>query len=153
MTAQRSTISPRHKARNRVVIFFHRIGLPFGPMHLLTVPGRKSGVPRTTPVAPVVVAGERYIVQAYPNSDWVKNARNAGGGVLTRGRRAKAVDLVEVPKEQREPVLREFPGQNPRSVAAFVRNGLVGSGSPDGFAAAAPHVVVFRATPRTGGAS
>ncbi|MFE6165781.1 nitroreductase family deazaflavin-dependent oxidoreductase [Streptomyces sp. NPDC056486] len=148
MTAQ-SSISPRHKARNKVVVLFHRVGLPFGPMHLLTVPGRSSGLPRTTPVAPVVVDGTRYILQAYPNSDWVKNARAAGRGVLARGHRRRQVDLVELPVEERARVLREFPAQNPRGVGAFVRNGLVESASAEHFAAAAPHCPVFRATPRT----
>lgn len=147
MPPQRS-LSPRHKARNAVVVLFHRLGLPFGPMHLLTVPGRTSGLPRTTPVAPVVVDGSRYLLQAYPHSDWVKNARAAGHGVLSRGRRAQRVDLVELPEEERAPVLREFPRQNPRGVGAFVRNGLVASGSPEHFAAAAPHCPVFRAVPR-----
>jgi len=38
-----TTLSTKHKIRNRVVMFLHRIGLPFGPMYLLTVPGRSSG--------------------------------------------------------------------------------------------------------------
>jgi deazaflavin-dependent oxidoreductase (nitroreductase family) len=152
MSTQRK-ISPRHRARNRLVVFFHRIGLPFGPMQLLTVPGRKSGLPRTTPVAPVVVDGTRYLLQAYPNSDWVKNARAAGHGVLTRGRREQAVDLVEIPESQRGPILAEFPRQNPRGVGAFVRNGLVESESPESFAAAAARCPLFRATPRAAGAS
>ncbi|MFE5584809.1 nitroreductase family deazaflavin-dependent oxidoreductase [Kitasatospora sp. NPDC056531] len=147
MTTRR-TIPPKNKVRNRLVIFFHRIGLPFGPMHLLTVPGRKSGLPRTTPVAPVTIDGARYILQAYPNSDWVKNARAAGQGVLTRGRRAQRVDLVELPEAERGPVLREFPRQNPRGADAFVRNGLVASPSPEAFAAAAPLCPVFRVVPR-----
>lgn len=140
--------SLRHKVRNRLVILLHRAGLPVGPMQLLTVTGRRSGLPRTTPVAPVVVDGTRYIVQAYPNSDWVRNARAAGHGTLARGRRQQEVDLVEVPEEQRGRILREFPGQNPRGVGAFVRNGLVDSPSPESFAAAAPRCPVFRATPR-----
>lgn len=147
MPTQRS-ISPRHRARNKVVILFHRLGLPFGPMHLLTVTGRKSGLPRTTPVAPVVVDGIRYVLQAYPESDWVKNARAAGHGVLTRGRREQRVELVELPEEERARVLGEFPGQNPRGVGAFVRNGLVDSGSREHFEAAAPRCPVFRVVPQ-----
>ncbi|MXM68574.1 nitroreductase family deazaflavin-dependent oxidoreductase [Streptomyces sp. HUCO-GS316] len=148
MTTRRS-LSPRHKVRNKVVILFHRLGLPFGPLHLLTVPGRRSGLPRTNPVAPVVVDGTTYILQAYPRSDWVRNARAAGHGVLTRGRRARRVGLVELPEEERGRILREFPGQVPRGVDAFVRNGLVESGSPEHFEAAAAHCPVFRVVPRT----
>jgi deazaflavin-dependent oxidoreductase (nitroreductase family) len=145
MAAQRR-LSTRQRVRNRIVILLHRGGLPVGPMQLLTVPGRRSGLPRTTPVAPVVIDGVHYVVQAYPQSDWAKNARVAGHGVLTRGRRRKAVDLVEVPEAQRGPILREFPGQNPRGVGAFIRNGLVASDSPDSFADAASRCPVFRAT-------
>ncbi|MFJ3170841.1 nitroreductase family deazaflavin-dependent oxidoreductase [Streptomyces roseus] len=148
MSGQRS-LPPRHRIRNKAVILFHRLGLPFGPMHLLTVPGRISGLPRTNPVAPVVVDGTRYILQAYPQSDWVKNARVAGHGVLARGRRAQRVDLVELPVAERGRILREFPGQVPRGVDAFIRNGLVESASPEHFEAAAARCPVFRAAPRT----
>jgi deazaflavin-dependent oxidoreductase (nitroreductase family) len=146
-----SAITPRHKVRNRVVIFLNRLDLPVGPIHLLTVPGRKTGLPRTTLVAPVVVDGIRYIVQAYPDSDWVKNVRAAGHGLLTRGRRTQEVDLLEVPEEQRGVILREFPAQNPRGAGAFIRSGLVDSESPDSFAAAASRCPVFRAVPHAGG--
>ena len=148
MTARRR-ISARQRARNRAVILLHRVGLTVGPMHLLTVPGRTTGLPRTTPLAPVVIDGVQYIVQAYPQSDWVKNARAAGHGVLTRGRHRQAVDLVEVPEAQRGPILREFPRQNRRGVGAFIRNGLVTSDTPDSFASAAPRCPVFRAPART----
>ncbi|MFI2437064.1 nitroreductase family deazaflavin-dependent oxidoreductase [Streptomyces sp. NPDC018693] len=146
MVTQRP-VSPRHRLRNGVVVLSHRIGLPFGPLHLLTVPGRRSGLPRTAPVAPVVVDGTYYLLQAYPGSDWVKNARAAGRGTLTRGRRSWAVRLTELPEAERAPVLREFPVQNPRGVAAFQRNGLVRSGTPDGFAEAAADCPVFLVAP------
>ncbi|MFF1277496.1 nitroreductase family deazaflavin-dependent oxidoreductase [Streptomyces marokkonensis] len=151
MTTPRRGLSVRHRARNRLVVFAHRVGLPFGPMHLLTVPGRRSGVPRTTPVAPVLIDGTRYLVQAYPGSDWARNARAAGHGLLTRGRHRERVDLVELPVDERAAVLRRFPRQNPRGTGAFLRNGLVASASPEHFAAAAPSCPVFRVVPRPGG--
>lgn len=144
----RSTIGTKDRLRNRVVVLLQRAGLPLGPMQLLTVPGRTTGIPRTTPVAPVTIHGATYICQAYPHADWVKNARAAGRGTLTRGRTAREVDLVEVPAAERGIVLREFPGQNPRGVGAFLRNGLVAGPTADDFAAAAPAVPVFRAVPR-----
>jgi deazaflavin-dependent oxidoreductase (nitroreductase family) len=133
--------------RNRLIILLHHIGLPVGPTQLLTVAGRISGRPQTTPVAPVVVDGVPYVVQAYPNSDWVKNARAAGHGVLTRGRRRRPVELIEVPKDQRGAILREFPLQNPRGSRAFIRNGLIRSATPDAFASAAPLCPLFRVAP------
>ncbi|MFE3261811.1 deazaflavin-dependent nitroreductase [Nocardia sp. NPDC059091] len=142
-----TTLSPKQRFRNRVIVFSHRIGLPFGPMHLLTVPGRKTGRPQTTPIAPVLIDGIQYLVRAYPDADWVRNARTAGHGTLTRGRHVRSVDLIEIPESERGPILREFPTQNPRGVAAFVRNGLVDSETPDSFAAAARRCPLFRVAP------
>lgn len=142
------TMPLRHRVRNRVVILLNRLDLPVGPMHLLTVPGRRSGLPRTTPVTPVLVDGARYLVQAYPGADWVRNARAAGRGLLARGHRSQAVDLLEVPEAGRGAILREFPAQNPRGVGAFLRSGLVDSDSPEDFAAAAARCPVFRVVPR-----
>ncbi|MFI7065307.1 deazaflavin-dependent nitroreductase [Kribbella sp. NPDC050124] len=141
--------SRRNSMRDRLIVLLHRAGLAVGPTQLLTVVGRISGRPHTTPIAPVTVDGVPYIVQAYPDANWVKNARAAGHGVLTRGLHRCRVELIEVPKDQRGPILREFPLQNPRGARAFVRNGLVRSASPDSFAAAAPRCTIFRATPRT----
>ncbi|HEX4205942.1 MAG TPA: nitroreductase/quinone reductase family protein, partial [Ktedonobacteraceae bacterium] len=42
-----------------------RMGLKMGPIQLLTVHGRKSGEPRTTPVAVVEQNGKRYLVAPY----------------------------------------------------------------------------------------
>ncbi|MFF0455011.1 anthrone oxygenase family protein [Nocardia africana] len=139
--------SARRAIRNRLVVTAHRLGLPFGPIHLLTVAGRSTGIPRTTPIAPIQIDGVQYLVQAYPDAEWVKNARATGRGVLARGRKSRIVDLIEVPESQRHPVLRAFPVQNPRGAQAFVRNGLVESGTPDSFADAAGRCPVFRVEP------
>ncbi|GAA4978869.1 nitroreductase family deazaflavin-dependent oxidoreductase [Yinghuangia aomiensis] len=142
-----STLSPRQRIRNRLITTLHRCGLAVGPTQLLTVAGRRSGVPRTTPVAPVAMDGSLYIVQAYPGSAWVRNARAAGTGSLARGRHTRQVTLVELPVSERARVLRQFPVQNPRGVGAFVRNGLVATGTPDEFAEAAHRCPVFLAAP------
>ena len=82
------------------------LGLAIGTMRLLSVPGRKSGKLRTTPVSPLVVNGQRYIVAGLEGADWVKNARAAGWGILACGRKEERVRLVELPVEEREPILR-----------------------------------------------
>lgn len=146
MMKTQHAISAGQRARNRIVIFLHRIGLPVGPTYLLTVPGRTSGLPRTTPVAPVVIDGTMYLSQAYPRPQWVKNVQAAGHGVLTRGRTKHAVDLTEVPEEQRGPILREIPSQVPMGVSTYLRNGLADSRSPEGFASAAARCLIFRVT-------
>ena len=59
-----------------------------GPNILLTVPGRKSGRPRTTPVAMVQVDGRRWIIGTFGAVGWVHNLRAARRATVTvRGRR------------------------------------------------------------------
>jgi deazaflavin-dependent oxidoreductase (nitroreductase family) len=132
------------KVANRVIIWLQRRGLPIGTMHLLTVAGRRTGEPRTTPVSPLTVDGHRYVIGGYAKGDWVKNARAAGEAVLSRGKASEHVRLIELPEPERVPVLRAFPREVPHGVAMFVKTGVVPDATPDGFAAAAPHVAVFR---------
>jgi len=128
---------------NRVIIALQLRGVVIGTMRLLSVPGRKSGKMRTTPVSPLTVDGQRYIVGGLEGADWVKNARAAGWGVLARGRKEEWVSLVELPVEERGPVLREFPLRVPHGVGFFRQ--LYGvSGDPEEFAALAPLCPVFR---------
>ncbi len=128
---------------NRVIIALQRLGLPIGTMHLISVPGRKSGKLRTTPVSPLTVDGQRYIVAGLDQADWVKNARAAGWGILARGRKQERVTLVELPPEERAPILREFPRKVPHGVRFFRQ--LYGvSDEPEEFAALAPRCPVFR---------
>jgi deazaflavin-dependent oxidoreductase (nitroreductase family) len=130
---------------NRLLALLHRAAIRPGPMYLLTVPGRRTGRPHTNPVAPVTIDGTLYILEAFPGADWVQNARAAGRGRLTRGRRTQQVRLSEVPAGERAAILREFPRQNRPGVRVFVNNAVVASGDPESFAAAAPSCTVFRA--------
>jgi deazaflavin-dependent oxidoreductase (nitroreductase family) len=131
------------KPTNHMVIALQRLGLVVGTMRVLSVLGRKSGRLRSTPVSPLTLDGQRYIVAGMERADWVTNARAAGWGVLARGRRRERVTLVELPMEERAAILREFPERVPHGVQFFQR--LYGvSSDPDAFAALAPHCPVFR---------
>ncbi|WIX86042.1 nitroreductase family deazaflavin-dependent oxidoreductase [Amycolatopsis sp. DG1A-15b] len=132
---------------NRLVRLLTRLGLRLGTVHVLTVPGRRSGAPRPTPVSPLTVDGERYVVAGLPDGDWARNVRAAGRGELAHGRRRQAVTLTEVADaEVRERVMRAFPREVPHGVPMFVRLGLVTGSDPDEFAAAAQRVAAFRIT-------
>ena len=132
-------------AVNRVVRAISRVGLSLGPVQVLTVPGRSTGKPRTTPVTPLTVAGQRYVVAALPEADWARNVRAAGHGELARGRRRQTFSLTEVTDaDERREVMRAFPREVPGGVSFFVRLGLVTKADPDEFAAAADRVAVFR---------
>jgi deazaflavin-dependent oxidoreductase (nitroreductase family) len=57
-----------------------RAGTPMGPMILLTVRGRTTGQPRTTPVDLLERDDRRWLVATHggANSNWVRNLRAAG---------------------------------------------------------------------------
>lgn len=78
------------------------------PMYLLTVRGRKSGQPRTVPIAIVEQDGKRYIMAPYGRVDWVRNLGAAGQATLTRGRRSEVVRASELPKVEAGAVLKRF---------------------------------------------
>jgi deazaflavin-dependent oxidoreductase (nitroreductase family) len=145
MAGTGTTFPPRSlKLMNRVIIWMQRRGRVVGTMRLLTVQGRKTGKPRTTPVSPLNVEGHDYIVAGYGQSDWVKNARAAGEGVLAKGKRQRRVKLVELPADKRVPIVREFPAKVPHGVPMMLKFGVVTDETPDAFEAAAPKMAVFR---------
>jgi deazaflavin-dependent oxidoreductase (nitroreductase family) len=118
-----------------------RRGLKVGSQYLLTAPGRNSGTPRSTPISIVMLDGERYIVSAFADADWVKNVRAAGEASLSRGKRTQAVKLVELPEPERDPILRAFLQQVPGGVRFFE------SPEPDAVVTSASRYPVFRVVP------
>lgn len=137
------------KPANKVFIQMSKLGLNFGgesPM-VLTVPGRKSGVLRSTPITPMTVDGKRYVVGGFPGADWVQNARAASQVTLQRGRTTESVRFVEMSAEEARPLLRAFPTLVPTGVGFMKRSGLVKDGTPDEFEALAGRCAVFRFDP------
>jgi deazaflavin-dependent oxidoreductase (nitroreductase family) len=125
----------------RLNVAFLRRGLAVGSQHLLSVRGRKSGIVRATPVSLVTLDGNRYLVAAFAEADWVKNVRAAGAGALSRGRDQETVGLVELPESERDAVLRAFLSQ--------VRGGrrFFDSADPEAIVASAGRYPVFRVVP------
>ena len=90
------------KPANKVFIQLSRLGFSFGgesPV-VLTVPGRKSGAPRSTPITPMTVDGKQYVVGGFPGADWVRNVRAASEVTLRRGRKQERVRMVELSAEE-----------------------------------------------------
>jgi deazaflavin-dependent oxidoreductase (nitroreductase family) len=89
-----------------------RAGVPMGPMILLTVRGRTTGQPRTTLVNLFERDGRRWLIATHGGGDsnWVRNLRAAGEGILTQGRRRQAIAAVELTPEAAGPVLKEVLG-------------------------------------------
>ncbi len=135
---------PWLKPMNRVMKAVQRMGIPTGPAMVLTVPGRKTGRPRSTPMTPFEHDGALYVVAGYPGADWAANARAAGAGTLSRGRNSRQVKIVELGAADAGPVLRTFAVKVPVGVGFAKRAGLVSDGAPDEFAKLAGVLTVFR---------
>lgn len=130
---------------NKVMIGLQKLGIlgEKGPV-ILSVPGRKTGKRRSTPVTPMVVDGQRYVVGGVPGSDWAANVRAAGEVTLHIGRRIERVRMVEMPVDDARPLLREFPSKVPTGVDFIKNAGLVTGPHPDEFEALAGRCPVFR---------
>jgi deazaflavin-dependent oxidoreductase (nitroreductase family) len=96
------------KYANAIVSFFLRLGLPIGRQALLTVEGRRSGLPRTTPVAVNRRGRDWLLVSVYGEGDWVKNLRAAPSAIITRRRREIPVTIHELTDLEAAAVLKEL---------------------------------------------
>jgi deazaflavin-dependent oxidoreductase (nitroreductase family) len=136
------------KPGNKVMVAASRLGVSFGDKGpvVLTVTGRKSGKPRSTPVSPMVVDGKQYVA-GIPGADWIANVRTAGQAMLQRGRRIDQVRVVELSDEEVRPMLRRLPTEIPGWVGFLKKADLVTDGNPDEFEALAGTVPIFRFDP------
>src|ERR671935_1756325 len=96
-----------------------RVGPLLGPNALITVRGRKSGVPRTTPVALVEIGGRRWVIGTFGEVNWVRNLREAGEATLSAGRRREEVKARELDESESATFFREV-------VTPYVRRLRVG---------------------------
>ncbi len=138
---------------NRLMRALLRVGVAPGGTYLLTVRGRTTGTPHSTPVTLVEREGERWLVAPYGEVGWVRNARAAGSVRLSRGRRSEDLQAEEVTGDEAAVVLQSYV-RNVRVVRAYF------DASPDSalpeFAAESPRHPVFRLRPMpsaTGGAA
>jgi deazaflavin-dependent oxidoreductase (nitroreductase family) len=90
-----------------------RAGLKPGNMALLTVRGRKSGLPRTTPISLIEHDGQRWLIAAFGEVDWVRNLRAAGEASLKRGRRPQHILVKELSAEEAAPLLKKTLAEAP----------------------------------------
>ena len=93
---------------NLIVRPLARAGLTGPRTHLLTVPGRRSGRPWSTPVSIVQRGDERWLVAPYGDRNWVLNARAAGWVELRRGSRRERLRVRELEPREAVPVLQDY---------------------------------------------
>lgn len=132
-------------AFNALVRWLTARGISLLGSRVLTVTGRRSGLPRSTPVNLMPLEGERYLVAPRGVTEWVRNVRANPEAELRLGRRTERVRLVEVPVEERPAVLRVYLRRWGWEVGRFVE-GLSKDSTDAELAAAAPGFPVFRVT-------
>jgi deazaflavin-dependent oxidoreductase (nitroreductase family) len=93
---------------NPAVAGLTRLGLSIAGSRVLEVRGRKSGEPRRTPVNPLTFDGERYLVAPRGHVQWVRNLRATGTGRLLGGRKVEEFSAVELPDDEKPPLLRAY---------------------------------------------
>lgn len=93
---------------NRLSAGMIKAGVAASYAHILTVRGRKTGLPRSTPVDVITVGQDRWLVGAFGPTNWTRNARAAGEVTLRRGRRSQRYTVSEPDPKDAVPVLREY---------------------------------------------
>jgi deazaflavin-dependent oxidoreductase (nitroreductase family) len=96
------------RAANGLVRMLLPVGLGPRSTYLLTVTGRRSGAPRSTPVTLVEEGGRRWLVAPYGEVAWVHNLRASGKAMLSRGAHTETVSVREVSADDAAPVLKLY---------------------------------------------
>jgi deazaflavin-dependent oxidoreductase (nitroreductase family) len=78
-------------------------GIPMGPDVLLTVRGRRTGLPRTTPVTICEHAGRRGLISPFGETHWVRNLRVSGRATISVFHRREEVVAIELRASMRPP--------------------------------------------------
>jgi deazaflavin-dependent oxidoreductase (nitroreductase family) len=115
--------------------------------YLIEVPGRKTGQIRSVPVNIVEFDGQRYLVAPRGETEWVRNARAAGGKANLRRGKAEQVQLEEVPTAERAPIIQKYLGEN--AMATKASFGIEPGAPISEFERIAPIHPVFRISPRS----
>jgi deazaflavin-dependent oxidoreductase (nitroreductase family) len=130
---------------NAIVARLTRMGISVYGSRVLYVRGRKSGEWRSTPVNPLTLDGQRYLISPRGQTQWVRNMRAAGGGELRVGRRVERFTATELPDDVKPQVLREYLRRWKFEVGMFFEN--VTPDSPDSrLLEIAPGFPVFQVT-------
>ena len=110
---------------NPLMKSFLHLGVPAGPMTLLTVRGRKTGKPHTTPVGMFKRGDRRFIFDTFGNADWVRNLKAAKEAMVGRGFHRRQVTATPLGREEASAALREIfaPYLASRVKSSFLKMG------------------------------
>ena len=93
---------------NRAVRVGIWLGRDIDGVHALETTGRRTGRPRRTPVKLLELDTGRYVVSLRGESSWVRNLRQEPRARILFGRAAETVNAIELPPDQRSPVIQTY---------------------------------------------
>jgi deazaflavin-dependent oxidoreductase (nitroreductase family) len=137
--------SPLNVRLNSVIGWLARHGISLMGSAEMSVRGRKSGQMQRIPVNPHTYDGTQYLVSARGHSQWVRNMRVAGGGELRVGRKVREFAAVELPDEEKLPILRSYLEKWGWEVNQYFQ-GVTAKSTDEELTAAATDHPVFRIT-------
>lgn len=110
-----STYQPGIVQRLINVPFKWLVGRGFGAdyRYILSVRGRITGKPMSTPIDVMTSGERRYLISGHGESNWVRNARAAGEVELSRGGRSEHLAVRELGPADAAPILRRYVEQVP----------------------------------------
>ena len=113
---QRTQLPRRVRFFSPILKFLLVAGIPLGPNGLVTIRGRNSGLPRTTPLAIIEVGGRRWVWAPWGEVQWVRNLRAAGRATITVRGRKEEVSATELDPTQRVGFFRDILGPHARGI-------------------------------------
>ena len=105
-------------------VIFNKLAMltGIGGAETLVVTGRKSGKPHSIPVVVPEYNGARYLVCPRGEAHWVRNLRAAGGkAVLKRRGKSENISTVEIPVEERAPIIDAYKKKAGRVVEGYFK--------------------------------
>jgi deazaflavin-dependent oxidoreductase (nitroreductase family) len=99
-------------------------GVPLGFNRLVTIRGRKSGLPRTAAIAVLEASGRRWVWAPWGDVHWVQNLRAAGVATITVRGKKEEVRATELDPTERVGFFRDVLGPLARSIpfgVSFIR--------------------------------
>jgi deazaflavin-dependent oxidoreductase (nitroreductase family) len=143
--AKRYRLTRGTRLVNVLFLTLTKLGVGASYRQVLTVPGRKTGRPFSTPVDVIELDGQRWLVAGYGPASWVANARVAGEVTLSRGRHSDRFEVEEVAPPAAVPVLRGYMSKIRVTRAYFDANP---DATDEEIASELPRHPVFRLLPR-----
>jgi deazaflavin-dependent oxidoreductase (nitroreductase family) len=95
------------------------LGISFNGSALITLAGRKTGRPHSTPITLVHFDGQRYVQSPFGSVDWVRNLRAAGQATLSWGPRHETITVTELSAEQAAPVIKSLLAHAPKMIRDY----------------------------------